>query len=128
MTISQTTTGVQTLTPASEETIYAPVGEGGCVVLLDLRDMASGDELTMRHSVAFPVDGTMVVSSKIITFGTTTDDTWADGSVAGDPDALGWTSWPLGFGEIGGFVTLEATAGSGFDVEYVVLDLGGPTG
>lgn len=125
MTIQQTATGVESLTPTDEVTIHAPVGAGAAVLLVDIRDMGSGDELQIRHYVTFAVDGSTISGSKTIEHGVTTDDTWA--GVAGDPDAIGWTSWPMGFGDGGGFITLESVSGS-YVIEYVVLDLGGPTG
>jgi CubicO group peptidase (beta-lactamase class C family) len=125
VTIAQTDTDVVALTPSSEETIYAPVGAGGAVVLLNLSDMSGTDEFILRHKVTFDVGGETVIGSKTILHGTTTDDTWT--GTAGSAEAEGWTSWPLGFGNNGGTVTLESLSGS-YDIEFVILDLGGPTG
>jgi hypothetical protein len=96
-------------------------------VLLDIRDMSGTDELLIRHYVNFPVDGNTIVGSFTIEHGVTTDPQWATGTLAGAANAEGWTSWPLGFGSSGGTVTLESITGT-FDIEYVVLDLSGPTG
>lgn len=125
MSIEQVATGTESLTPSSPASIYARAGAGGAVVLLSLRDMASTDTLVMRHWLTFPGEGNTVVASREIEHSATTDETWV--GTAGGTDAQGWQSWPLGFGDAGGFVELESTSGS-YDVEWVVLDLGGPTG
>lgn len=125
MTISEISTDVVSLVPASEETLYAPAAAGGAVVIVNIGDMAATDEFILRHWVSFTVDGLCCVGSKTIEKGTTTDDTWS--GVAGTVDTNGWQSWPLGFGNNGGLVTIESTSGS-YDIEFIVLDLGGPTG
>jgi hypothetical protein len=128
MTITQVADGVVNLVAAAGETnIYDPVMAGGAVLLLNLTDMTGTDELRIRHYVNFPVDGNTIVGSFIIEHGVTTDPQWATGTTAGGTDAEGWTSWPLGFADPGGTITLEALTGT-FDIEYVVLSLGGPTG
>lgn len=125
MTIAQLDSDITALVPSSEETIVSLASAGGVVVLLNLADMSGTDELLVRHYVAFDGAGNTCVGSRSIVHGTTTDDTW-DGT-AGSATAEGWESWPMGFGNGGGFITLEAISGT-FDVEWIALDLGGPTG
>lgn len=121
MTIQQVTADIASLTPSSEETLHAQIGAGGIVVLVSLTDMVATDEFILRHYVTLPTAGSVCIGSKVIEHGVTTDDTWS--TTAGAADADGWQSWPLGFGDGGGLITIESTSGS-YDVEFVILSVG----
>lgn len=123
--MQQITADVAALAPASEETIHTQIGVGAVAVFLNLSDMAATDELIIRHIISFPTAGDTVAGSKTIEHGVSTDPTWS--ATAGDPEADGWQSWPLAFGEDGGTITLESLSGT-YDVEYVVVAIAGPLG